>query len=34
VLSAMTSVLVYRTRYLGWAVAAHFLLNLLLLTLR
>jgi membrane protease YdiL (CAAX protease family) len=34
VLSAMTSVLVYRTRYLGWAVAAHCLLNLLLLTLR
>ncbi len=33
-LSAVTSVVVYRTRYLGGAVAAHFLLNLLLLTLR
>jgi membrane protease YdiL (CAAX protease family) len=34
VLSAVTSVIVYRTRYLAGAVAAHFLLNLLLLMLR
>jgi len=33
-LSAVTSVIVYRTRYLAGAVAAHFLLNLLLLMLR
>jgi membrane protease YdiL (CAAX protease family) len=34
ILTAVTSVIVYRTRYLGGAVAAHFLLNLLLLMLR